>query len=275
MAMTDEDLARLVMSIDENDIEIIPSNGSESDDQLDFLPNHFALPQEQIPPTVVDHPPTVPLPVNTTIARLDSQDSEVSCWRLFSDLSVWLRFSSPGFWRWNIRWTSLRVNRNVSQLATYRLSKLLSIFQVHRSMDEKNPLVLQFILSCSHIPYSCSIGILSSGRVTSGTNTWSRCHSWLGLFPSLFFSFRCYSDQRHNSDPMPCRRCSVLGRVKSVWYSEKNWLRSLSLLLSLFVLYSHSSGFCPLRRTSLLNELTKPRWKRIPRRWSFNPRCRK
>jgi hypothetical protein len=41
--MTEEDLSALVTSIDENDIEIIPSNGSDISDQLDFVPDHFSI----------------------------------------------------------------------------------------------------------------------------------------------------------------------------------------------------------------------------------------
>lgn len=84
--MTDEELSRLVMSIDENDIEIIPSNGSELDESLDFLPDHFAVRNQEIPPTVVNNPPAMPSPIRTSITRSDSQASEVSQSTFASDL---------------------------------------------------------------------------------------------------------------------------------------------------------------------------------------------
>ena len=47
--MTEEDLSALVTSIDENDIEIIPSNDSDNnDEQLEFLPDHFAISQRPV-----------------------------------------------------------------------------------------------------------------------------------------------------------------------------------------------------------------------------------
>jgi hypothetical protein len=87
MAMTDEELSRLVMSIDDNDIEIIPSNGSELGESLDFLPDHFAIRSQVIPPSAIDNPPTMPSPISTAITRSDPQVSEVSESAFSSDLT--------------------------------------------------------------------------------------------------------------------------------------------------------------------------------------------
>jgi hypothetical protein len=59
--MTDEDLSMLVTSIDENDIEIIPSSDSERNELLTFLSDHFAPNDEVI------NPPVVPVQTVTTI----------------------------------------------------------------------------------------------------------------------------------------------------------------------------------------------------------------
>jgi len=61
--MTEEDLSALVTSIDENDIIIIPSNGSENNDQLDFVPDHFS---------VTVNPPIVSSQT-TSLIRADSE----------------------------------------------------------------------------------------------------------------------------------------------------------------------------------------------------------
>jgi len=65
--MTEEDLSALVTSIDENDIEIIPSNGSDISDQLDFVPDHFSIDNRNVNPIII--------PTQTT--RLIREDSEV------------------------------------------------------------------------------------------------------------------------------------------------------------------------------------------------------
>lgn len=75
--MTDEDLSALVTSIDENDIIIIPSNGSDTNDHMDFVPDHFAINQ----PTVHVNP-SLPISQTTSLIR---QDSEVICDRDFFD----------------------------------------------------------------------------------------------------------------------------------------------------------------------------------------------
>jgi hypothetical protein len=64
--MTDEDLFSLVTSIDENDIEIIPSN-----EQMDFIPDYFAMDNRNI------HTPSVPIQTINPTARLTREDSEV------------------------------------------------------------------------------------------------------------------------------------------------------------------------------------------------------
>ena len=73
--MNDEDLLRLVTSIDENDIEIIGSNSSETGDQLEFIPDHFAIRTgTTIPVAMPSEPPTPPsVPV-----KVDREDPEVS-----------------------------------------------------------------------------------------------------------------------------------------------------------------------------------------------------
>ena len=68
--MTDEDLSALVTSIDENDIIIIPSNGSETNDQLDFVPDHFAIDQQSVHVN-----PSLPPSQTRSLIR---QDSEVN-----------------------------------------------------------------------------------------------------------------------------------------------------------------------------------------------------
>ncbi|CAF1147650.1 unnamed protein product [Rotaria sordida] len=64
--MTEEDISALVTSIDENDIEIIPSNGSEINDQLNFISGHFSIDNRNLNPPIV--------PIQTT--RLNHEDSE-------------------------------------------------------------------------------------------------------------------------------------------------------------------------------------------------------
>jgi hypothetical protein len=66
--MTEEDLFGLVKSIDENDIEIITSNDSETNDQLEFLLDHFSIDNRNVNPPFV--------PIQTT--RLTREDFEVS-----------------------------------------------------------------------------------------------------------------------------------------------------------------------------------------------------
>jgi len=66
--MTEEDLFGLVKSIDENDIEIITSNDSETNDQLEFLLDHFSIDNKNV------NPPCVP--IQTT--RLIRENFEVS-----------------------------------------------------------------------------------------------------------------------------------------------------------------------------------------------------
>jgi len=65
--MSEENLSALVTSIDENDIEIIPSNGSEINDELDFVPDEFVIENRNVNPNIV--------PIQTT--RLMREDSEV------------------------------------------------------------------------------------------------------------------------------------------------------------------------------------------------------
>ncbi|CAF0835441.1 unnamed protein product [Rotaria sp. Silwood1] len=64
--MTEEDISALVTSIDENDIEIIPSNGSDINDQLNFISEHFSIDNRNF------NPPIVP---RQTI-QLNNDDSE-------------------------------------------------------------------------------------------------------------------------------------------------------------------------------------------------------
>jgi Asp-tRNA(Asn)/Glu-tRNA(Gln) amidotransferase C subunit len=66
--MTEEDLFGLVKSIDENDIEIITSNDSETNDQLEFLLDHFSIDNKNV------NPPFVPIQTTSLIR----EDSEVS-----------------------------------------------------------------------------------------------------------------------------------------------------------------------------------------------------
>jgi len=66
--MTEEDLFGLVKSIDENDIEIITSNDSETNDQLEFLLDHFSIDNKNVNPPFV--------PIQTT--RLIRENFEVS-----------------------------------------------------------------------------------------------------------------------------------------------------------------------------------------------------
>ncbi|UJR27266.1 hypothetical protein I4U23_008561 [Adineta vaga] len=68
--MTEIDLSALVTSIDENDIEIIPSNGSELNDQLDFMPDHFAIDNRQM------HTSTASIPTIRNVHREDSEEFE-------------------------------------------------------------------------------------------------------------------------------------------------------------------------------------------------------
>lgn len=65
--MNEEDLSALVTSIDENDIEIIHSNGSEMGDQLEFLPEYFSSGHNNFSPPLV----------SIQVPRLDHEDSEV------------------------------------------------------------------------------------------------------------------------------------------------------------------------------------------------------
>jgi hypothetical protein len=65
--MNEENLSALVTSIDENDIEIIPSNGSEISDQSDFVLDQFVIENRNVNPNIV--------PIQTT--RLIREDSEV------------------------------------------------------------------------------------------------------------------------------------------------------------------------------------------------------
>jgi hypothetical protein len=65
--MTEEDLYALVTSIDENDIEILPTNGSETNDQLEFVTDHFAINDRNVNPPII--------PVQTI--RLNREESEV------------------------------------------------------------------------------------------------------------------------------------------------------------------------------------------------------
>lgn len=60
--MAEEDLSALVTSIDENDIIIIPSNGSENNGGFDFVPDDFSV-----------NPPIVSIQTRSLIR----EDSEV------------------------------------------------------------------------------------------------------------------------------------------------------------------------------------------------------
>ena len=68
--MTEEDLSALVTSIDENDIEIIPSNGSDINEQLDFVNDYFVINDRNVMP-----PPPPIVPIQTP--RLIREDPEV------------------------------------------------------------------------------------------------------------------------------------------------------------------------------------------------------
>lgn len=60
----EDDITRLVTSIDENDIEIIPSN-----EQLEFIPDHFIIENRNS-----YQPPIIPI---QTIRSIDENDFEV------------------------------------------------------------------------------------------------------------------------------------------------------------------------------------------------------
>ena len=64
--MTEEDLSALVTSIDENDIEIIPSNGSDTD----FVNDYFVINDRNVNP-----PPPPIVPIQTP--RIVRENSEV------------------------------------------------------------------------------------------------------------------------------------------------------------------------------------------------------
>ncbi len=66
-SMTEEDLSTLVTSIDENDIEIISSNGWEQNDPSDVVIDYFAIDDRNVSPPIVPNPTT----------RLIREDSEV------------------------------------------------------------------------------------------------------------------------------------------------------------------------------------------------------
>ncbi|CAF1236454.1 unnamed protein product [Adineta steineri] len=70
--MSEEDLSALVTSIDENDIEIIPSNGYEINDELDFMPDHFTTDNRNIDTSDETIPPTIP----NNLTREDSEEFE-------------------------------------------------------------------------------------------------------------------------------------------------------------------------------------------------------
>lgn len=70
MMNEDEDFTALVTLIDENDIEIIPSNGSELNDQLEFVPDYFTIDNRNV------NPPIPIVPIQTT--SLIREDSEVN-----------------------------------------------------------------------------------------------------------------------------------------------------------------------------------------------------
>ncbi len=74
--MSEEDLSALVTSIDENDIEILTTNGSDVNDQLDFLSDHFSIDNRNLNSPIV-------VPIQTT-TRLIREDSEVSLKKTFS-----------------------------------------------------------------------------------------------------------------------------------------------------------------------------------------------
>ena len=72
--MNDEDLLRLVTSIDENDIEIIASNTSDIGDQLEFISDHFAIhADDPIPVGMSSDPPALSVAI-----EVDREDLEVS-----------------------------------------------------------------------------------------------------------------------------------------------------------------------------------------------------
>lgn len=69
--MTDEDVTALVTSIDENDIEIISSDGSEIDHDLDFINEHFSVDERNV------NRVNFPIPSINSTVRLTREDSEV------------------------------------------------------------------------------------------------------------------------------------------------------------------------------------------------------
>ena len=82
--MTEEDLSALVTSIDENDIEIIPSNGADFTDQLHFMQDHFAPTNRQMETSLA---PTVSM-INMTTASSHHEDLEVSFVRSFALIEI-------------------------------------------------------------------------------------------------------------------------------------------------------------------------------------------
>ncbi|CAF0756587.1 unnamed protein product [Adineta ricciae] len=70
--MTEEDLSALVTSIDENDIEIISSNGADFTDQLHFMHDHFAPTSRQMEASLA---PTISM-INTTTGSSQHEDLE-------------------------------------------------------------------------------------------------------------------------------------------------------------------------------------------------------
>ena len=71
--MTEEDLSALVTSIDENDIEIIPSNGADFTDQLHFMHDHFGPINQQMEASLA---PPISI-INSTIESSYHEDLEV------------------------------------------------------------------------------------------------------------------------------------------------------------------------------------------------------
>lgn len=67
--MSEEDLSAMVTSIDENDIIVIPSNDFENDENMDFVPDHFAIDHQSVHVT----PPIPPTQTRSFIR----QDPEV------------------------------------------------------------------------------------------------------------------------------------------------------------------------------------------------------
>lgn len=66
--MTEEDLSAMVTSIDENDIIVIPSNDFENNENLDFVPDHFAIDHQ-----AVHVNPTIPPNPTRSLIRQDSE----------------------------------------------------------------------------------------------------------------------------------------------------------------------------------------------------------